>query len=40
MNEETEKNPQTGDNIFMVFTGFIVSGLALIGLELKKLKRN
>mgnify|MGYP004467138271 FL=1 len=40
MNEETEKNPQTGDNIFMAFTGFIVSGLALIGLELKKLKRN
>ena len=40
MNEEKEKNPQTGDNIFMIFAGFIVSGLALIGLELKKLKRN
>ena len=40
MNEETEKNPQTGDNILYVFAGFIASGLALLGLELKKLKRN
>ena len=40
MNEETEKNPQTGDNIFMIFAGVIVSGPALIGLELKKFKRN
>ena len=38
--EETEKNPQTGDNILYVFAGFIASGLALLGLELKKLKRN
>lgn len=37
---ETEKNPQTGDNILVMLAGLILSGSALIYAGTKKLKRN
>ena len=37
---ETEKNPQTGDNILVMLAGLILSGSALIYAGAKKLKRN
>ena len=38
--KETEKNPQTGDNILVILAGLLLSGMALIFIATKKLRKN